>query len=76
MAESDEWTDELRRTFSGRSVLLTGHTGFKGSWLALWLHHLGATVTGYALAPPTPPSNFDWLSVGDVLACRPPSRHS
>ena len=37
--------------FAGRRVLLTGHTGFKGSWLALWLTRLGASVTGYALAP-------------------------
>ncbi len=42
----------------GRRVLLTGHTGFKGSWLGLWLQHLGAQVTGYALAPPTQPSLF------------------
>jgi CDP-glucose 4,6-dehydratase len=42
----------------GRSVFLTGHTGFKGSWLALWLQALGARVTGYALAPPTEPSLF------------------
>jgi CDP-glucose 4,6-dehydratase len=37
----------------GRSVLVTGHTGFKGSWLALWLNALGARVHGYALDPPT-----------------------
>jgi CDP-glucose 4,6-dehydratase len=37
--------------WKGRRVFLTGHTGFKGSWLCLWLHHLGAEVTGYALAP-------------------------
>ena len=35
----------------GRRVLVTGHTGFKGSWLSLWLQELGAQVTGYALAP-------------------------
>lgn len=38
-------------TFSGRRVLLTGHTGFKGAWLSLWLHHLGAEVSGFSLAP-------------------------
>lgn len=49
----------LNRTFwSGRRVLLTGHTGFKGSWLALWLEALGADVTGYALEPPTEPSLY------------------
>ena len=41
-----------------RKVLLTGHTGFKGSWLALWLQSLGAEVTGYSLAAPTEPSIF------------------
>jgi CDP-glucose 4,6-dehydratase len=43
----------------GRRVFLTGHTGFKGAWLALWLQEMGAEVTGYALAPPTKPSLFD-----------------
>jgi len=42
----------------GRRVLLTGHTGFKGAWLALWLHRLGARVTGVALVPGTDPSLF------------------
>jgi len=41
-----------------RRVLVTGHTGFKGAWLALWLHELGAKVRGFALAPPTEPSLF------------------
>ena len=53
--------------FSGRSVLLTGHTGFKGSWLALWLHVLGARVSGYALDPPTVPSNFAAARVEELL---------
>lgn len=44
--------------FRDRRVLVTGHTGFKGSWLAIWLHRLGAKVVGYALKPPTDPSNF------------------
>jgi CDP-glucose 4,6-dehydratase len=42
-----------------RRVFLTGHTGFKGSWLSLWLSELGADVTGYALPPPTQPSLFE-----------------
>lgn len=49
----------MNRTFwQGKKVFLTGHTGFKGSWLALWLDAAGAEVTGYALAPPTDPSLF------------------
>jgi CDP-glucose 4,6-dehydratase len=52
----------------GRSVLLTGHTGFKGGWLALWLHRLGAAVHGYSLEPPTDPSFFETARIGSVLA--------
>lgn len=52
----------------GRKVFLTGHTGFKGSWLSLWLHQLGAKVTGYALDPPTTPSNYAASNVREVLA--------
>jgi CDP-glucose 4,6-dehydratase len=55
-------------SFAGRSILVTGHTGFKGSWLCLLLHRLGARVTGYALAPPTEPNNYSLSSVGRVLS--------
>ncbi len=48
----------------GKRVLLTGHTGFKGSWLSLWLQSLEANVIGYALAPPTSPSLFEVAGVG------------
>lgn len=48
----------LQRTFDGLTVLVTGHTGFKGSWLSIWLRELGARVVGYSLEPPTEPSNF------------------
>lgn len=48
----------------GKRVLLTGHTGFKGSWLALWLASRGARVAGYALEPPTTPSLFELAGVG------------
>ncbi len=54
--------------FKGKSVLVTGHTGFKGSWLSLWLHKLGADVHGYALPPNTTPNNYAIASVGDILA--------
>jgi CDP-glucose 4,6-dehydratase len=52
----------------GRRVLLTGHTGFKGSWLALWLTQLGAEVHGVALAPDTRPALFDQLDLTKQLA--------
>ncbi len=45
--------------WQGKKVFITGHTGFKGSWLCLWLHSLGAEVTGYALPPPTQPSLYE-----------------
>ncbi len=47
----------------GRRVFITGHTGFKGSWLTLMLHSFGADVTGYALTPPTDPSMFATLGL-------------
>jgi CDP-glucose 4,6-dehydratase len=52
--------------WSGKRVFLTGHTGFKGSWMSLLLNRLGATVAGYALAPPTQPSLFEIARIGDI----------
>jgi CDP-glucose 4,6-dehydratase len=52
---------DFAEVYRGRRVLVTGHTGFKGSWLALWLGTLGARVTGLALAPPSNPSHWDLL---------------
>ncbi|MBK8791574.1 MAG: CDP-glucose 4,6-dehydratase [Holophaga sp.] len=52
----------------GKRVLVTGHTGFKGGWLCLWLQSMGAEVVGYALAPPTQPSLFETAEVGSGLA--------
>ena len=49
--------------WQGKKVLVTGHTGFKGAWLSLWLVQLGAEVTGYALQPPTTPSLFEICSL-------------
>jgi CDP-glucose 4,6-dehydratase len=49
----------FEETYRNRTVLITGHTGFKGAWLSLWLHHLGSNVIGYALKPPTQPSLFE-----------------
>jgi CDP-glucose 4,6-dehydratase len=53
--------------WNGRNVFVTGHTGFKGSWLLLWLNSLGANVTGYALQPPTHPSLFEQAGVADTV---------
>ena len=53
--------------WSGRKVLVTGHTGFKGSWLCLWLHRAGAKVVGYALDPPTQPSLFEAAEVAKLV---------
>ncbi|MDA8078179.1 MAG: CDP-glucose 4,6-dehydratase [Nitrospiraceae bacterium] len=71
-----------RDFWRGRKVFITGHTGFKGSWLCLWLRELGADITGYALDPPTAPSLFELCNInrhvrsiiddvrdGDALAC-------
>jgi CDP-glucose 4,6-dehydratase len=49
--------------YRGRRVLVTGHTGFKGSWLALWLEELGAQVTGYSLPAPTTPNHHELLGL-------------
>lgn len=57
-----------RRFWKNRKVLLTGHTGFKGSWLALWLHHLGADVTGVALTPDTKPHLFGLAGVERLVS--------
>src|SRR5579863_1008615 len=56
-----------RPFWKGRKVFITGHTGFKGSWLSLWLSALGAQVTGYALNPPTQPSLFQQAEVSGVV---------
>jgi len=52
--------------YYGKRVLITGHTGFKGSWLSLWLIRLGAKVIGYSLEPPTKPSHFELLNLDMV----------
>ena len=57
-----------REFWNGKRVFLTGHTGFKGGWLALWLADMGAEVHGYALAPPTVPNLFTVANLQDHLA--------
>ncbi|MFZ3182947.1 MAG: CDP-glucose 4,6-dehydratase [Pseudomonas sp.] len=59
-----------RQFWAGKRVLLTGHTGFKGGWLALWLRSWGAQVTGFALAPNTTPSLFELAQVGEGIDSR------
>lgn len=53
--------------WKAKRVFLTGHTGFKGSWLSLWLQQMGATVQGYALTPPTTPSLFEEARVAEGM---------
>jgi len=53
--------------WKGKKVLLTGHTGFKGSWMALWLQYLGADVVGFSLEPPTEPNLFTVARVAEGM---------
>ena len=53
--------------WAGKRVLLTGHTGFKGSWLALWLRRLGASVVGIGLPPITTPSLFGLATIDALV---------
>ena len=60
--------NSFANAYTGRRVLVTGHTGFKGAWLALWLQHLGAEVAGYSDGIPTDPSVFHLLGMKDRLS--------
>ncbi|HWQ41883.1 MAG TPA: CDP-glucose 4,6-dehydratase [Desulfosporosinus sp.] len=57
----------MKTFWQEKRVFLTGHTGFKGSWLSLWLQALGAEVTGYSLEPPSVPSLFEVANVADGM---------
>ena len=57
----------LENAYNNKTVVITGHTGFKGTWLAAWLNHLGANVVGIALDPPTEPSHFSALELNDEI---------
>ncbi len=59
MINSDFWR--------GKKVLLTGHTGFKGSWMSLWLNELGCTVYGYALQPDSPINLYEEADVDSIV---------
>lgn len=58
---------KLPDAYRGRRVLVTGHTGFKGAWLALWLRELGAEVWGFALPPSSEPSHFDLARLDELV---------
>ncbi len=70
--ENLELTNLFGNIYQGKTVLVTGHTGFKGSWLALWLKEMGAEVVGYSLSPPTDPNHYELLGleiksvIGDI----------
>ena len=59
--------NKLERTFRSKTVLITGHTGFKGSWLSLWMSKLGANVVGLSIDIPTSPSNFEANQTKDLI---------
>jgi CDP-glucose 4,6-dehydratase len=67
MVDRANSSDATPFSWQGRRVFLTGHTGFKGGWLALWLTQLGATVRGYALDPATDPNLFAVARIGSVV---------
>ncbi len=68
MAKVSPFLNPDRSFWAGKRVLVTGHTGFKGGWLALWLARLGAEVTGVGLAPDSDPSLFDLADIQNAVA--------
>ena len=60
--------DKYSNTFwRGKKVFLTGHTGFKGSWISIWLNHLGAEVKGYSLEPTTNENLYDIAKIDTIV---------
>ena len=59
--------DGFNNIYKGKTILVTGHTGFKGSWLSIWLNELGANVIGYALDPYTENDNFVLSGIKDKI---------
>ena len=60
--------ENINATFANRTVLITGHTGFKGSWLTVWLWELGARVVGVSLDPPSQPSHFEVAGLSEIIS--------
>ena len=56
-----------KKFFNGKKILITGHTGFKGSWLTLWLHGLGANILGISSGIPTNPSHLSLLKINKKI---------
>jgi CDP-glucose 4,6-dehydratase len=67
MVEREGAMEDVVNPWRGRRVFLTGHTGFKGGWLSLWLASMGARIRGYALDPSTDPSFFTAASMGELV---------
>ena len=63
MVDSNFWKN--------KKVFLTGHTGFKGSWMSIWLNKLGANVKGYSLQPPSQPSLFNEAKISELVDSEP-----
>lgn len=59
--------DQLKKFYKGKNVLITGHTGFKGSWLSIWLHELGASVIGVSLDPFSEKDNYVLSGIGSKI---------
>ena len=59
--------DSFKNCYSGKSILITGHTGFKGSWLTTWLSHLGANISGLSVDVPSTPSNYNASNIGALV---------
>ena len=57
----------LQKAFNAKTVLITGHTGFKGAWLTAWLKQLGSKVVGIALDPPAEPSHYAAAQLADGM---------
>jgi CDP-glucose 4,6-dehydratase len=55
--------EDIRQTFRGKNIFITGHTGFKGSWLSYILDYAGATVTGFSLPPSSKKNHFNYLEL-------------